>query len=92
MDPQTEPSHCASNFQPVFQRCDCGMEECEECFNFALELEEEAEIAERFQFLNNSEDNHFSRRLEAGDDDDFDEEDAHGAHSIDDPEGVGTAH
>ncbi|MFZ1569237.1 MAG: hypothetical protein WAT29_10510 [Thiolinea sp.] len=63
--------------------CDCYEPDCDECNQHLEEQAEDKEESDFFADIIEKEDN--SERAE-GDDDDYDEEDMHGSHPIDNPD------
>ena len=62
--------------------CDCNELDCEECSQRIADQEEEVEGVEHYRAIEEQEERDWQRQLEGGDDDDWDEDDSHGAHPI----------
>ena len=70
----------------TYEPCECYESDCEECSLRAAEQQDEAEMMKHYRFIGEQEEAEFQRQLEGGDDDDWDEEDLHGSHPIDEPD------
>lgn len=65
--------------------CDCYEPDCEECNQRVVDQEDEEETGRQIRSIEEQEERIFQRELEGGDDDDWDEDDLHGSHPIDEP-------
>lgn len=66
--------------------CDCNEPDCDECNQRMADQAEEADMAEHYHAIEQQEERDLQRQLEGGDDDDWDEEDLHGSHPIEEPD------
>jgi len=72
--------------EPVQEPCDCYESSCNECNQRIDDEQRTNELNDHYYELERQEDARLIEELEGGDDDDWDEEDLHGSHPIDDPD------
>lgn len=72
--------------EPSTEPCDCSLPDCAECNQRLIDRKDEVEMNTTYLALDEQEESDWQRQLEGGDDDDYDEDDMHGSHPIDDPD------